>query len=111
MDFPELGPAILYLAEIAACDLQLVHVLRIGIFDRVWTLYFDLVFERQGAGSERPAECLHLCGQLAVLELGSVLVMEDSQSLCPLEYAFIGERSFVAIRWRMEYRVMYVSRT
>ena len=28
MDLPELGPAVLHLAEIAACDLQLVHVLR-----------------------------------------------------------------------------------
>lgn len=69
MDFPELGPAVLHLAEIAACDLQLVHVCRVSLLNRVWALYFHLFVERQGAGSERPAERLYLRRQLAVLEL------------------------------------------
>jgi hypothetical protein len=81
VDFPELGPAILHLAEIAACDLQLVHVRCIGILDGLWTLHFHLFSERQGAGSERPVERLHMYGQLAVLKLGSVVVMVYLRSL------------------------------
>lgn len=75
MDLPELGPAVLHLAQIAACDLQLVHVRRIGILNGLWTLYFSIVFERQGAGPERPVERIHLCGQLAVLNIELVLVV------------------------------------
>jgi hypothetical protein len=97
VDFPELGPAVFHVAKIAACDLQLVHVRCIGVFDRVRTLHFDLVLERQGAGSERSVERLHLRGQLAVLELGSVLVVEDLRLLCLLVEAFNGERSSVAM--------------
>lgn len=88
MDFPELGPAVLHLAKIAACDLQLVHVRCIGVFDRVRTLHFDLVSERQGAGSERPVERLHLCGQLAVLKIGAVLVAEHLRSLSSVQLGF-----------------------
>jgi len=52
MDLPELGSAVLHLAQIAACDLQLVHVRCIGILDSVWALHFHLFSERQGAGPE-----------------------------------------------------------
>ena len=71
MDLSELGPAVLHLAEIAVCDLQLVHVCRIGLLDGIWALHFHFFIERQGAGSERPVERFYLRRQLAVLELTS----------------------------------------
>jgi len=80
MDLPQLGPAALHLAESAARNLQLVHVRCIGVLDGVWTLHFDLLVERQSAGSERLVGSFHLCGQLAVLKLVVVSVAEVSRS-------------------------------
>lgn len=93
-----MGPAVFHVAKIAACDLQLVHVRCIGVFDRVRTLHFNLVSERQGAGSERPVERLHLCGQLAVLKFGAVPVAERLRSLCLVKHAFNLKWSFIELR-------------
>lgn len=51
MDFPELGPAVLDLAEIAPVDFQLVLVLCVCFLDGLWLVYFNFGFEREGAGS------------------------------------------------------------
>jgi hypothetical protein len=67
VDLPELGPAILHLAENSPCPIQLVYVRGFRFPDCFRPLHFHLGPQCKSAGPGRPVECLHLRGQLAVL--------------------------------------------